>query len=289
MKKFIAILFFIMFTIMPANAINIGLLDNQTQFDIGSSQGAQVINEKNGEILYEIAPMEMYTLKAYKNTIGLFVNGVSYDLGGKQIVVKPLFNGFLCAKKRWYRGVFLVKNLDEKLVLINSLPIEEYLLGVVPSEMPSSWSPEALKAQAIVARSYAIANRGKHASLGYDLKDTTEDQAYGGATSEKATTNRAVIDTENIVITQDKKVIPAYYHASAGGHTLNSSDVWFKDLPFIKSVPSFDDNVKKNGHGIGMSQHGANYLAKEGYDAFQILDYFYKNINFGKLKPEIKL
>lgn len=289
MKKFIAILFFIMFTIMPANAINIGLLDDQTQFDIGSSQGAQVINEKNGEILYEIAPMEMYTLKAYKNTIGLFVNGVSYDLGGKQIVVKPLSNGFLCAKNRWYRGVFLVKNLDDKLVLINSLPIEEYLLGVVPSEMPSSWSPEALKAQAIVARSYAIANRGKHASLGYDLKDTTEDQAYGGATSEKATTNRAVIDTENIVITQDKKVIPAYYHASAGGHTLNSSDVWFKDLPFIKSVPSFDDNVKKNGHGIGMSQHGANYLAKEGYDAFQILDYFYKNINFGKLKPEIKL
>lgn len=289
MKKFIATLFLIFFTSIPANAINIGLLDDQLNFDVGSSQGAQIVNEKTGEVLCEIEPMEMYTLKAYKDTIGIYINNTAYNLGCDKIAIKPLSNGFLSAKKRWYRGVFLVKNLNDKLVLINSLPIEEYLLGVVPSEMPSSWSQEALKAQAIVARSYAIANRGKYASLGYDLKDTTEDQAYGGATSEKSTTNRAVIDTENIVITQDKKIIPAYYHASAGGHTLNSSDVWSKDLPFIKSVPSFDDNVKKNGHGIGMSQHGANNLAKEGYDAFQILDYFYKNINFGKLKPEIKL
>lgn len=289
MKKIIATIFLMFFMSIPAKAIDIGLIDNQAAFAIGSSQGAQIINEKTGKVLYEIAPMEMYTLKAYKNTIGIFVDNVAYNLGCTKIVIKPLNHGFMSAKKRWYRGVFVVKNIDNKLVLINSLPIEEYLLGVVPSEMPSSWSPEALKAQAIVARSYAIANRGKHAKLGYDLKDTTEDQAYGGATSEKAATNRAVLDTENIVITQDKKIIPAYYHASAGGHTLNSSEVWSKDLPFIRAVPSFDDNVKKNGHGIGMSQHGANYLAKEGYDAFQILDYFYKNINFGKLKPEIKL
>lgn len=289
MKKIFATLFLFIFITLPAKAIKIGLLDDQSELNIGSSQGAQIINEKSGEVLYEISPMEMYTFKSYGKTIGIFVDGKAYDLSTARIVIKPTLNGFLCAKNRWYRGVFLVHNFDNNLILINNLPIEEYLLGVVPSEMPSSWSQEALKAQAIVARSYAIANRGKHAKYGYDLKDNTEDQAYGGATSEKATTNKAVLDTESIVLTYDKKVIPAYYHASSGGQTKNSSEVWFKDLPFIKSVPSFDDEKAKSGHGIGMSQHGANNLAKEGYDAFQILDYFYNNIRFGKIKPEWKL
>ena len=151
--------------------------------------------------------------------------------------------------------------------------------------MPSKWNYEALKAQAIAARSYAIANRGKRASHGYDLKDTPEDQAYGGASSETATTNSAVIETKGEVITYNRKIIPAYYSASAGGHTRNSGSVWNKDLPFLKSVPSFDEDVKKNGHGLGMSQHGANRLAQNGYSAYQILTYYYNNVKFGKLDP----
>jgi len=289
MKKIIATLILLIFTILPSFAIKIGLLEQQPDFNIGSSKGAQIINEKTGKVLYSIQPMQMYTFKAYKGTIGLFVNGKPYNLGSTRIVVKPEMNGFLCAKQRWYRGVFIVQNINNELVLINNLPIEEYLLGVVPSEMPSGWSQEALKAQAIAARSYAIANRGKHAKYGYDLKDTTEDQVYGGATSEKPSTNKAVLDTESIVLTYDRKIIPAYYHASSGGQTKNSSEVWYKDLPFIKSVPSFDANIAKNGHGIGMSQYGANNLAKEGYDAFQILNHFYNDIHFGKIKPEWNL
>ena len=289
MKKIIVSLILLMFTFLPAHAIKIGLIDEQSELNLGSSSGAQIINEKTGRVICSINPMEMYTLKAYKNTIGIFINGQPHNLGSTRIVVKPERNGFLCAKKRWYRGVFIVQNLNNKLVLINNLPIEEYLLGVVPSEMPSSWAQEALKAQAIAARSYAIANIGKHGSHGYDLKDNTEDQAYGGATSEKPSTNKAVLDTQSIVITYNKKIIPAYYHASAGGQTVNSSSVWYKDLPFLKSVPSFDGTISKNGHGIGMSQHGANNLAKEGYDAFQILDYFYNNVHFGKIKPEWNL
>ena len=93
------------------------------------------------------------------------------------------------------------------------------------------------------------------------------------------------METKGVVITYNQKVIPAYYSASAGGHTKNASDVWNKDLPYLKAVPSFDENVKKNGHGLGMSQHGANNLAAKGYNAYQILMYYYNNVKFGRLDP----
>ena len=80
------------------------------------------------------------------------------------------------------------------------------------------------------------------------------------------------------------KVINAYYSASAGGQT--NVDSWGGSLPYLRSVPSFDENVKKNGHGVGMSQHGANNLAKQGYNAYQILQYFYKDVKFARVNPQ---
>ena len=161
--------------------------------------------------------------------------------------------------------------------------LENYVKGVLAGEMKNDWPLEALKAQAIAARSYALANLGKRASSGYDLKDTPEDQAYGGASAETVKTNEAVDSTTGLVLTYNTKVVPAYYSASAGGKTINASAVWGNDLPFIRSVPSYDDNVKKNGHGVGMSQHGANNLAKQGYNAYQILSYFFQNVKFAKV------
>ena len=82
--------------------------------------------------------------------------------------------------------------------------------------MPPSWEHDAHKAQAIAARSYAIANLGKRAKHGYDLKDTPEDQAQGGATAETVQTNDAVTETKGLVLIHDGKIIPAYYHIDTG-------------------------------------------------------------------------
>ena len=101
-------------------------------------------------------------------------------------------------------------------------------MGVVPAEMPPGWNVEAHKAQAIAARSYAIANLGKRKSMGYDLKDTPQDQTYGGASAETKRTTKAVLETRGIVLTHDSKIIPAYYHASSGGKTVGSGAVWAK-------------------------------------------------------------
>ena len=284
---------FIIFTIFAAaivsqntaQAMKIGIVDGAQQVRVGTSKDAQLISPLHNKAFYTLKAMKPYAFKASGNTISIDINNQWFNLNIARVVIKPGDKGFVSTKRRWYRGEFIIENRGGELVVVNNIPLEEYMLGVVPSEMPSKWNYEALKAQAIAARSYAIANRGKRASRGYDLKDTPEDQAYGGASAETATTNSAVMETKGIVITYNRKVIPAYYSASAGGHTVNAGAVWNKDLPYLKSVPSFDEGVKKNGHGLGMSQHGANKLAQNGYNAYQILTYYYNNVKFGKLDP----
>ena len=254
---------------------------------VGSSIQASIVNVKDNKLLYTLDGMQTYEFKAYKNLIALKYKNDYYNLKTNQIAIIPSSStGFVRAKNRWYRGELRIININGKLNVINKLNIEDYIRGVVPSEMPSLWEYEALKAQAVAARSYALANLGKRASQGFDLNDTPQDQAYGGATAERIKTNRAVKDTESIVIIYDLKIIPAYYSASAGGQTKNAGDVWSRDLPYIQSVPSYDSNIKKNGHGIGMSQHGANNLAKKGYSYPQILRHFYKNIQFARIKQD---
>ena len=81
--------------------------------------------------------------------------------------------------------------------------------------------------------------------------------------------------------------ISAFYTSSAGGQTKTANAAWGKNLPYIRSVPSYDGAVGKKGHGVGMSQHGANNLAKKGYNAYQILKYFYKDVSFARLKTAV--
>lgn len=267
----------------PCYAIKIGIQTGVDKIGIGASAETSLIDANTNKTVMTFEAMKGYEIIPYKNTMAIALKGKFYQIYSDYVVLKAPPGGFVSAKGKWYRGLLIIQNKNKKLTVINDIDLEDYLKGVVPSEMPSGWELEALKAQAIAARSYALANLGKRASLGFDLKDTPEDQAYGGASAETSTTNEAVESTTGLVLTYNMKVVPAYYSASAGGQTINASAAWGNDLPFIRSVPSYDDNVKKNGHGVGMSQHGANNLAKEGYNAYQILSYFFQNIKFAKV------
>ena len=285
MRKICLLVLIFVFTIFvpnPANAIKIGLQTGVDRIGVGSSNATSLIDANTNKTVVKLDAMKGYEIVPYKNTMAIRLDGKFYQIYSDNVVLKPAEGGFISVKNRWYRGYLIIQNKNKKLTVINEVNLEDYIKGVVPSEMPSGWELEALKAQAIAARSYALANLGKRASLGYDLKDTPEDQAYGGASAETAKTNRAVDDTNGLVLTYNYKVVSAFYSASAGGQTVTAKEAWGNDVPYIRSVPSFDDNVKKNGHGIGMSQHGANNLAKQGYNAYQILNYFYKNIKFAR-------
>lgn len=283
--KLLFIAFLLLYSSNQAYAIRIGLNEGVRRTYVGSSQNAEFSDANTGKLLFISRSFFPYSIKAYHDSIAIKVKGRYYDCATNAVYIQnPKGKGFLATKKKWYRGDIVIYNINGALTIVNSLPLEEYLMGVVPSEMPSKWNLEAHKAQAIAARSYALANLNKRGSHGYDLKDTPADQAYGGATSETPQTTYAVLSTKGEVLTYDNKIIPAYYHASSGGRTISAGEVWNHDLPYIQSVEAFDNGIRKKGHGVGMSQYGANNLANKGFNARQILHYFYKDINFSKLK-----
>ncbi|MBR1425535.1 SpoIID/LytB domain-containing protein [bacterium] len=284
MKKILTILAVIalnLITASPANAIKIGLLTQVDQAGIGTNVNGRIIDVHTNKTVCTLDGMKGYIIVVYNGKLAIKSGGHYYNLGTESVVAKPDVDGYISTKGKWYRGKLMLKVSNGKLTVINDVDLEDYLKGVLPSEMPSSWEYEALKAQAIAARSYALANLGKQAKYGYDLKDNTEDQAYGGASAETSKTNKVIDETEGLVLTYDMKIISAYYSASAGGMT--NTAAWGSSLPYLHSVPSFDDEVGKKGHGVGMSQNGANNLAKQGYNAYQILQYFYQNVKFAKL------
>ncbi len=135
-----------------------------------------------------------------------------------------------------YRGRLRVVHLTGGLEIVNTLPLESYLLGVVPRESPASWPIEALKAQAVAARSYAYRSTGGSGS--FDVYCTTASQMYGGADGETAATNKAVTATKGIVPTYQGTPIVAYFFSTSGGHTENIENVWTSaaPVPYLKGV-----------------------------------------------------
>lgn len=139
-----------------------------------------------------------------------------------------------------YRGVAEVwTNSGGSLAGINELPIEEYLYGVVPNELPPVpyGEPEAQKAQAVTARTYALANMGKRRADGYDLLPTTSDQVYRGFASEHPVSSTAVDATAGIVAVADGRLITTLYHSTSGGYTANSEDVYTSAVSYLRGVP----------------------------------------------------
>ncbi|MBX9725620.1 MAG: SpoIID/LytB domain-containing protein, partial [Candidatus Obscuribacterales bacterium] len=170
----------------------------------------------------------------------LFNRKFDSALADQGLILVPARNndGIFTLNNRPYRGSLFVRIQGGKFQAINIVNLEDYLLSVLPSEMPSAWPLEALKAQSIAARSYALANLNKHAKDGYDLGSGTEDQVYRGVLQEKERTNKAVQETTGLVMTHNNKIVPAFYHSSSAGfteaHPNNSK------LTYLKSIHDYD-------------------------------------------------
>ena len=147
-----------------------------------------------------------------------------------------------------YRGELRLVYDGSGIKVLNIVSLEDYAKGVLPSEMSPSWQPEALKAQAVAARTFALYNKGKghNASSGYDLCSSSHCQVYSGSAAETNATNRAVDDTYGQIMQYNNQPIYAAFHASSGGATENSEDVWGNYLPYLRSVT--DDDSKSPYH-----------------------------------------
>lgn len=208
-------------------------IEQSAKVQVGSSTDA-IVRNSAGEKVGEIAAMNSFSAVPNRGNVALA------NWQSQQLWIEPSNDGYVWIDDRWYRGRTQLVPTGNGVTAINHVDLEQYLASVVGAEMIASWPQEALKAQAVAARSYALYERSKSNSPLFDLGNTTGHQVYKGITSETNTTQAAVAATSGQVMTYNGNVILAAFHASSGGHTENVEDVWVEPLPYLRGVPDFD-------------------------------------------------
>jgi stage II sporulation protein D len=347
--------------ILPSQAVElkVAVQKEVDTLKIGSSTAA-IVKDGAGKQLGKLNPMSSLAAKLNGNNIT-----ISERVGAGELVIEPENHGYVWIGDRWYRGTTRLIRQNDGITAINKVDLEQYLYSVVGAEAVSSWPIEALKAQAVAARSYALYKRKTGSNGIYDVDTTIGTQVYKGLDSEYTTTHQAVDSTLGQIMTYNNQVILAAFHSSSGGYTENVEDVWTSPLPYLRGVVDYDqkspvfewqqvipvskiqslvagvgkitgfqpvemtphgrvvtmkvtgdlgsttvsgNDLRKAldlrstlfrvstdgsnlhvqgrgfGHGLGLSQWGAYYLAKQGINYHQILAHYYQTANLSRMK-----
>jgi len=347
--------------VAPAQAsvlLRVSIERGVSQIKVGSSTKGFVRDYSTGRTLGQITAMNAFY--AQPSAGGVTVN----QMHSSAIWISPTAGGYVYIGEHWYSGQTLVVPTNKGLTAVNYVDLEQYLYSVVGSEVFYSWPLEALKAQAVAARTYALYERQNAKNVLYDLGDTPYWQAYKGVETEAASTYAAVNATSGQVLTYKGQIIESQFHNCSGGHTENVEDVWGNYLPYLRGVEGYDEgviecewvktfspnelnrrisrvgvinslrptlttygsiktmevvgtqgtqqlsgedlrlaldlkssrfNIKQDllglrfegrgwGHGVGMSQWGAYYLAKHGVKYRQILGHYYHGTSLARIQ-----
>lgn len=233
----------------PDELIRIGILVGQDTVNLTSDPDWRLVDPSDGVVQSAGDGRETITFQAADSRI-VFGPGPVGDrlqfipVAGADEMTVVRVNG------NSYRGTIELRAVGDTLTVINVLPLEEYLYGVLPREIPAAWPAETLRAQAIVSRTYALATKGRYAAAGYDLSATVSSQVYGGLGGEHPNTNAAVDATKGMVLTYRGDMVTAVFHASSGGYTENNEVVWRgSPTPYLRAVPDeFDSAQPDNPH-----------------------------------------
>jgi stage II sporulation protein D len=368
LKKQITQIFFLVFGLwslvfgqsaQPAKYVRVSVLENVESLNLKAS-GSYEITDSSGSVLHKGKSLKT-TVVSYKD--GFLIAGKNFKTN--KVLIKTDDPDIFIINGRKFRGSLqFIRDKNARLSVVNHIDLEDYVQGILYHEASHYWPMEALKAQAIVSRTYAVYQIRENKSRDYDLTSDIYSQVYGGKTSERYRTNKAVKDTRGIVLTYKDKIFPTFFHATCGGHTQDASKLWNINMPplkglicdFCKESPHFswhyvlslneikeklikagykiDDlrtieilgkdssnrntdlklvspkgdikisakdfrnligpniirstNFKVNiiskdaifegfgwGHGVGLCQWGAYFMAKQGYTVEQILRYYY--------------
>ncbi len=347
--------------VLPAQAVElrVAIKKNVNSLKVGSST-VSIVKDGAGNQIGKLEPMSSLAAR----TKGKAVT-INNRIGADELIIEPEANGYVWIGDRWYRGRTHLIRQGDSLTAINHVDLEQYLYSVVGAEAVSTWPIEALKAQAVAARSYALYKRNTQANSIYDVDTTVGTQVYKGLDSEYTTTHAAVNATLGQIMTYNNEVILAAFHSSSGGHTENVEDVWTSPLPYLRAVVDYDhespvfewqqifpvsrirslvagvgnirgvqpekmtpygrvitmkvtgdrgtamvsgqklrealdlrstlfrvategNNLRVKGrgfgHGLGLSQWGAYYLAQQGVNYHQILVHYYQNASLTRLE-----
>lgn len=181
---------------------------------------------------------------------------------------------FLYINGRPYRGSAEVTESREGLRVINELSLESYIAGVINNEISSKWAVEAVKAQAVVARTYAVHQMNNRTDAPYDIEGTVMGQVYRGAASEDEAATKAVADTAGEILTFAGEPALTVYHSNAGGMTDSSREIWAEYYPYLLSVTSpFDKDAPRYAWEFAVPALSLKaLLAGAGYEIGELLD-----------------
>ncbi len=167
---------------------------------------------------------------------GILIGSEPFNVYGVRIKAGGEADVYVNGRK--FRGdIDIIRTEKMKILVINHLDIEDYINGVLYHEVSHLWPMEVLKAQAVASRTFAVYKTVESVGKDYDLTSDIYSQVYGGKTSEKYRTGRAVRETAGKILVYKEKVLPAYFHATCGGHTEDASLLWNVDIAPLKGRP----------------------------------------------------
>lgn len=223
--------------------VRVGIWLGQPKATITTTDAYQIIDKTTQTVLASGQAGDIWQIQASSNGLeAIALNNVFLQpIKAQSVLFQALANSkfTLTDKQTTYRGSLQVNsNLKGTLDVINFVNMEDYLYGVVAKESPTDWPLEALKAQAVVARSYALYKVQNRVSQSFDLYDSTTSQVYAGVNGEKPEALQAVMSTAGQVATYNGQVIEALFYANSGGYTENNENYWkgVAPVPYLRAV-----------------------------------------------------
>ncbi|HLJ83428.1 MAG TPA: SpoIID/LytB domain-containing protein [Candidatus Eremiobacteraceae bacterium] len=221
---------------LAGDTVRIALVRHVTSAVLASEAGLTVRPTSDVDPARSVVLPDVATVLDVRAESGRLVIANSIEVGTKVLIASP-FGLPIDVNGAPYRGSIVVQlDPDGALTVVDFVDLEQYLYGVVGSEMPASWPTAALEAQAIVARTYAVGRLGIRDDVGYDLVAGDQDQAYGGVDSESPSTILAADATRGEILVYGGQIVHTYYSADDGGFTADGSAL-SDPQPYLKAKP----------------------------------------------------
>ena len=259
--------------------VKIGLFYSSTaksQLSFSSSQSFEVGYMDGNTFVSQYSFSEPDITVTYASPSSVMVNGVETAITNSSFAINPV-DGIVSVDGSKYRGgIELIPDVNGRFTVINFVNINDYIAAVVGKEMSPSWHIEALKSQAVCARSYTITTWRKHSSNGFNLCSTQHCQAYMGMSGETESTVTAATETLDQVVMYGDSVAETLYSSSSGGSSAYSKHVWGSDVLYLTAVAdpyeALVDNPKAHWEVSFSKSDIKDCLSKSSIDIGEITD-----------------
>ncbi|NLE65717.1 MAG: SpoIID/LytB domain-containing protein [Elusimicrobia bacterium] len=230
------LLVFLPLSSLSANAsprsrpVRVALLKGAEHFSVAVDGRYEILDGKTRRVLKKGARLKksLVMVKGRATRIG------EESFLEERVVLEPMDRIPVLINNRPYRGDILIIRSPEGLTAINYVDLERYVQGVLYREISDKWPLEAIKAQAVATRTYAIYSQQTYAGRDYDVTSDVYSQVYGGKAAERYRTNLGVKRTRGEVLTYGGKIFPTFFHANSGGITESAAELWTIDLPPLR-------------------------------------------------------